>query len=257
MSVSYDEQTGKVYYQLNLNNQACCNLNNLVGKEIRISFSSKKLCLGCQCTIRGRTYSQGYCYSCFISLPQTDMCMLKPEQCHYQQGTCRDSKWGEKNCFVPHYLYLANTGSLKIGITRNLPTRWIDQGASQAAVIGIFPSRFEVGKAEKKLSQILKDKTSWQGMLKAQPKEINLLDSYKLIYNYLNAQERRFLKHPEKSYKFIYPIQSYPQKITSLKLDRCVFINQVLCGIKGQYLIFENQVINLRAHGGYEIEFSY
>jgi hypothetical protein len=65
------------------------------------------------------------------------MCILKPEQCHYEAGTCREPEWGLAQCFKPHYVYLANSSGIKVGITREsqIPIRWIDQGAVQALPI--------------------------------------------------------------------------------------------------------------------------
>jgi hypothetical protein len=62
---------------------------------------------------------------------------MSPEKCHFDAGTCREPEWGEANCMVDHFVYLANSSSVKVGITRGtqLPTRWLDQGASQALPI--------------------------------------------------------------------------------------------------------------------------
>jgi len=51
-----------------------------------------------------------------------------------------------------------------------------------------------------------------------------------------------------------YPIIAFPEKVSSLSFDKTPEISGVLNGIKGQYLIFEdNTVLNIRAHGGYKI----
>jgi hypothetical protein len=48
-----------------------------------------------------------------------------------------------------------------------------------------------------------------------------------------------------------YPIEVYPTKVTSLKLDKVNEIEKKLIGIKGQYLIFEDgNVLNIRSHAG-------
>ena len=108
-------------------------LNPLIGKELTLTFHGKIACKHCGKTTK-KSYSQGFCYPCMIKLAQCDMCIMKPETCHHHLGTCREPQWGEQHCMVDHYVYLSNTSALKVGITRHtqIPTRWIDQGATQA-----------------------------------------------------------------------------------------------------------------------------
>ena len=52
-----------------------------------------------------------------------------------------------------------------------------------------------------------------------------------------------------------YPILSYPEKIKSVSFDKQNIFKDKLIGIKGQYLLFDNnQVLNIRKHTGYRIE---
>ena len=51
-----------------------------------------------------------------------------------------------------------------------------------------------------------------------------------------------------------YPVHAYPEKIASLNLDKEQVVSGTLKGIKGQYLIFDSGVINLRRFSGYEVE---
>ena len=53
-----------------------------------------------------------------------------------------------------------------------------------------------------------------------------------------------------------YPVKEYPTKITSLGFDKNPKIEGTLLGIKGQYLIFDTGVINMRKHQGYKIQIS-
>ena len=46
-------------------------------------------------------------------------------------------------------------------------------------------------------------------------------------------------------------------KIKSLKLDTHLNISGELKGIKGQYLILDKGVFNVRAHEGYIVDFSF
>lgn len=166
MFTAYDEASGKVSYALNLNGAEACSLNEWVGHEIAISFEGKINCTQCGRSIR-KTYNDGFCYPCLTTLPQADICMVKPELCHFHLGTCRDAQWGEQHCFIPHTLYLARSSGIKIGITRGTHpiSRWMDQGAVEAMAIGHFPNRREVGLAEKAISGAMSDKTNWRKML--------------------------------------------------------------------------------------------
>ena len=48
---------------------------------------------------------------------------------------------------IDHIVYLANTSGLKVGITRGsqVPTRWMDQGATQALPIFRVDTRMHSG----------------------------------------------------------------------------------------------------------------
>ena len=124
-------------------------LNALIGKELTLTFSGTILCSNCGKKTK-KSYSQGHCFVCMRKLASCDMCIMKPETCHYDKGTCREPQWGEENCMIPHYVYLANTSGLKVGITRHtqIPTRWVDQGATQALPIFKVQTRLQSGLVE-------------------------------------------------------------------------------------------------------------
>lgn len=256
MFTKHDAQTGDVSYALNLNNEAVLDMTALVGQEIRLSYGGEKNCVSCGAVIRGKTFSGGYCYPCFSSLPETDLCIMSPDKCHFHKGTCRDSAWGKKHCFTEHVLYLARSSNIKVGITRatQVPTRWMDQGAVEAIVLGRFPDRKQVGDAEKAISAELSDKTSWQKMLKNDYTK-DPFDIYKMTARMmLSPEQQKYLTNEDTLYKFKYPVIEYPKKVKSVKFDKTPFFQKKLMGIKGQYLIFEDgDVINLRSHGGYNI----
>ena len=50
-----------------------------------------------------------------------------------------------------------------------------------------------------------------------------------------------------------YPVTAYPEKVTSINLDKQGVAEGVLNGIKGQYLLLDTGVINLRKYSGYHI----
>jgi hypothetical protein len=193
---------------------------------------------------------------------------MKPETCHYAAGTCREPKWGEEFCFQPHIVYLANSSGIKVGITRQtqIPTRWIDQGAVQALPIFKVQSRYISGLIEVVIANHVSDKTSWQQMLKNQVKPIDLaakrdelmivckpeLDE---IIQRFGQQAIEFLAH-EQTVDIHFPVDSYPLKIKSFNFDNTLEVSGVLHGMKGQYLLLDTGVINIRKFSGYEVEFS-
>ena len=54
-----------------------------------------------------------------------------------------------------------------------------------------------------------------------------------------------------------FPISEFPSKISSFNFDKDPQVSGVLQGIKGQYLIFDNGVINIRKFTSYEVTVSY
>ncbi|MDH5259208.1 MAG: DUF2797 domain-containing protein, partial [Gammaproteobacteria bacterium] len=160
--------TDSVEYSLPIGDERI-NMNQFIGKKLTLRYTGTINCVHCG-KKTSKSYSQGHCYPCMKTLASCDMCIMKPETCHYDQGTCREPEWGEENCMRPHYLYLANSSgdSVKVGITREtqIPTRWIDQGAVQALPIGKVQTRLQVGLLEVALKDYVKDKTDWRKMLK-------------------------------------------------------------------------------------------
>ncbi|EGW23540.1 DUF2797 domain-containing protein [Methylobacter tundripaludum] len=255
-----------VQYELPLGDQLVA-LNPLIGKSIKLTYTGKILCVHCSRSIK-KSFNQGYCYPCFISLAQCDMCIMKPETCHYEAGTCREPSWGEKFCFQPHVVYLANSSGIKVGITRQtqIPTRWIDQGAVQALPIFKVQSRYISGLIEIAIAKHVSDKTSWQQMLKSKAEPIDLVAkrdeliaicSVELaeVTQRFGQQATEFLAN-EAPVDIHFPVDSYPLKVKSFNLDKNAEVSGVLHGIKGQYLLLDTGVINIRKFAGYEIELS-
>ena len=114
------------------------NLNNLIGQKISLEHLGIIHCVACHRLIN-KSFQQGYCFPCTQKLAQCDLCIVKPERCHFHLGTCREPEWGETHCLQDHVIYLANSSGLKVGITRQKnilnKSRWIDQGATQALPI--------------------------------------------------------------------------------------------------------------------------
>lgn len=243
-----------VEYSLLMNNEKII-LNNFIGKKIKLTFSGQINCVACGRKIK-KSYQQGYCFPCTQKLAECDLCILKPELCHYAQGTCREPAWGESHCMQSHIVYLANTTGVKVGITREsqIPTRWMDQGAVAALPVMRVKTRKDSGDVEIIIASKVADKTQWQKMLQGDPAPLDL----KEIWGKLREELPEVLALGEElalqdHYTFEYPVTHYPTKVKSMSFDKTPEISDVLIGIKGQYLIFENGVLNIRGHQGYYI----
>lgn len=255
---------GNVQYQLPLDDQLLP-LNDLLGTSIQISYTG-----AIQCTHCGRrskkSFNQGYCYPCFSKLAQCDVCIVSPEKCHYDQGTCREPQWGEQHCMTGHIVYLANSSGIKVGITREsqLPTRWIDQGAVQALPIMRVSTRQQSGLVEDLLRQHVADKTNWRTMLKGNNPPVDLPSKRDELYERcrdgLTVLEQQFglqafqrLENIE-TLNIEYPVLEYPTKVASHNMDKNPLVEGTLMGIKGQYLILDTGVINIRKYTAYHVE---
>ena len=196
---------------------------------------------------------------------------MKPETCHYHLGTCREDSFAHEVCFQPHIVYLANSSALKVGITRlgQMPTRWLDQGATQALPIMKVGSRRLSGQLEIMFGTQVADKTDWRKLLKGEAEPLNLIQVRDelverfapKIQSIREAFSQRLEFNESVEYlademprQFIYPVEHYPEKVKSHNLDKTPIIRGILQGIKGQYLILDTGVINIRKYTGYEIK---
>ncbi len=247
--------TSPVTYALPIGN-AQIPLNLYLGKVLRLRFTYNIYCIACQQKIK-KSYQNGYCFPCTQKLAQCDFCILKPERCHYHLGTCREPAWGDAHCMIPHWVYLANASGLKVGITRKtqVPTRWIDQGATAAMGLFEVPTRLMSGLVEVILAKTFSDKTNWRKMLQGKAESIDLFTVGERIKPQILSQfdSVQLIENPQIC-QFDYPVIAYPQKVAALSFDKTPLIEGTLLGIKGQYLIFENGVLNIRKFTGYEIE---
>lgn len=260
----HSELAERVIYRLPLSDTAVT-LNAHLGKTVKLVYTGQIYCVHCG-RKTAKSFNQGYCYPCFMSLAQCDLCIVKPEQCHFAAGTCREPEWAQGHCFQPHIVYLANSSGVKVGITRHtqIPARWIDQGASQALPVLKVASRYISGLAEIALAKHVSDKTSWQKMLKQTAASADLYakrdELLTLCAEPLEALRQRFgsaaieLLAAAQVIQINYPVLNYPNKVTSFNLDKQAEITGVLQGIKGQYLLLDTGVINIRKFAGYEVE---
>ncbi|MEB6680562.1 DUF2797 domain-containing protein [Acinetobacter lwoffii] len=261
-------QRANVEYKLILD-RAEIDLPFNLGQEIEIEWTGNIYCVSCG-NKTSKSFSQGHCFKCFKTNASCDMCIMKPETCHYHLGTCREDEFAQNVCFQPHIVYLANSSALKVGITRTsqMPTRWLDQGATQALPIMKVGSRRLSGKLEFMFSTQVADKTDWRKLLKGEAEPLNLIEvreqlleefapkiqSIREEFNQnLEFNENIEVLEDEFAREFIYPVEQYPEKIKSHNLDKTPLIRGKLQGIKGQYLILDTGVINMRKYTGYEL----
>ncbi|WP_455207275.1 DUF2797 domain-containing protein [Kaarinaea lacus] len=259
------ENTSPVTYSLPVGDNLVA-LNEFLEKKISLKFTGTINCIACG-RKTNKSFNQGYCFPCMRSLAECDSCIVKPELCHFAEGTCRDEEWAKSHCMQDHFVYLANSSGIKVGITRHtqIPTRWIDQGATQALPMYKVASRYISGLLEVIIKNHVADKTDWRKMLKGNPEPMDLAAKRDELFVECDTEINRLNEtlprnsiqklSAETTTSIEYPVMEFPAKVTSLNFDKNSKVKGRLLGIKGQYLILDNGVINIRKFGGYEIEF--
>lgn len=248
------ELNDEVHYYLKVENDFL-NLNQLLNKEIEISFEGYEcLC----CGLNKKIYRQGFCYDCFYSSAQVGDWIMKPElSTAHLDIEDRDLAYEKSVQLQPHVVYLALSSEVKVGVTRKsqIPTRWIDQGASKAIEIVEVPNRYLAGITEVALKNHVSDKTSWQKMLKNEVLDANLIEEREKLKQFIpDEAQPYFLANNGKVVEINYPVLKYPTKISSLNLEKTPVFSGKLVGVKGQYLIFEDfTVFNVRNSEGYKV----
>jgi Protein of unknown function (DUF2797) len=242
------------YYLTTTNN--FLHVNQLIGKTINIEHTGYE-CLNCGKA--KKIYRQGNCYDCFISNAAVGDWIIKPElSTAHLDIEDRNLEYEKKIQLQPHIVYLAFTGDIKVGVTRSsqIPTRWIDQGATHAITVMEVPNRYLAGKCEVILKNYYKDKTDFRKMISSLSSNVNLQEERKKIEHYIDNDLLEFFKNHNPIELFInFPFDKDINKIITLKLEYNILSNKKLIGIKGQYLIFEDKnVINIRNHEGFKIK---
>ncbi len=239
-------------------------LNQFLGKAVRLQYEGRISCVNCG-RVTSKSFNQGYCYPCFQKLAECDGCVIAPEKCHYDAGTCRDPLWGEEFCMQDHVVYFANSSGIKVGITRasQIPTRWVDQGAVQALPILRVRTRQQSGFAEVMFRRHIADRTNWREMLRGESEALDLAAERDRLLEECRSElddlRQQFGLHAINVLNGMsvteiqYPVREYPGTINSFNLDKNPVAEGILLGIKGQYLIFDSGVINVRKYTGYEI----
>jgi len=227
------------------------NMNQLLERTIHIKLIGHE-CLNCH--LDRPIYRQGFCKSCFFEIPQAADWIMRPElsTAHLDKED-RDLAYEKRMQLQPHIVYLANSSTIKVGVTRKnqVPTRWIDQGAHEAMEIVEVPNRYLAGITEVALKEHVSDKTNWRKMLTNSVEDVDLNAEKKRLFEFIPEEIKPYLKHNIQETHLKFPVVQYPEKVKSLNLEKTPEYKGVLKGIKGQYIIFEDQtVFNIRANEG-------
>ncbi|EAR02177.1 DUF2797 domain-containing protein [Maribacter sp. HTCC2170] len=240
------------YYMLFENN--FLNVNQVLGKQLQMDFI-KFQCLNCG--ENRPIFRQGFCKTCFYETPSAGDWIMRPELSTAHLGKKdRDLEYEKKVQLQPHIVYLANSSNIKVGVTRKtqVPTRWIDQGAHEAIEIVEVPNRYLAGITEVALKDHVGDKTNWRKMLTNNVKDEDLVEWRNKLKKYIPAEAQEYFIDSNKETQIDFPVLRYPEKVKSLNIYKAQEYKGVLKGIKGQYLIFEdNTVFNVRGNEGFYI----
>lgn len=231
-------------------------INKYIDKTVKLHYTGEINCILCGAKTY-KSFAQGHCYKCFSTAPENDECVLKPELCRAHEGIARDMEFAQQHCLQPHYVYLAASSEIKVGITRQsqIPTRWIDQGAHAAIKIAQTPNRYTAGIIEVELKKHFTDKTNWRKMLANNCINSNLLfNAQKHANEVISPQYKLYFLNNQEIETLQYPALFFPTKVNSMDFDKTPRIEGKLIAIKGQYLIFEGgNVLNIRKFGGYNV----
>ena len=245
-----------IQYYLILENDFL-NMNQLLDKTISMTFV-KHQCLNCG--LDKPIYRQGFCRTCFFEIPQAADWIMRPELSKAHLGIeDRDLEYEKQVQLQPHVVYLANSSNVKVGVTRKsqVPTRWIDQGAHEAIEIVEVPNRYLAGVTEVALKEHVADKTNWRKMLKNDNEDENLVEWRERLKDYIPEEAKDYYIASNTETNMVFPVNKYPEKPKSLNLEKEGVYSGKLVGVKGQYLIFEDEtVFNVRSNEGLVVKFA-
>ncbi|MCB0401962.1 MAG: DUF2797 domain-containing protein [Flavobacteriales bacterium] len=245
----------EVQYELPIGEELV-NMNQFIGKEINLRYQNQILCIKCgRETVK--SFNQGFCYPCFKNAPEAADWFIHPEKSKAHLGIEeRDLAYEESVQLQPHVVYLSLTSDIKVGVTRatQIPTRWIDQGATQAIRLAQTPNRYLAGMIEVSLKDHMADKTNWRNMLMNIHPNVDLIERKAFTKTLVPEEYHQYIDKVDEVIDIHYPVTTYPVKVTTIGFDKVPEYTGVLKGIKGQYLLFANGIVlNIRKHGGYVV----
>ena len=243
-----------VSYSLRFADGSMVALNDRIGAGMQLRFLGTVACRYCGAASK-RSFGGGYCYHCFSTLARCDLCVVSPDRCHYDAGTCREPAWGDAFCMQPHVVYLANSSGLKVGLTRQgrEQGRWLDQGAIQGLVILAADSRRAAGLAEVQIGRLLAERTDWRRMLRADVPELDLGAARERLLDADLALPEGVRWLPARpADRFRYPLDGRRPPDELFRLERRA-VSGNLKGMKAQYLLIGSGALNVRRHAGFRV----
>ena len=217
-----------IQYELVVGDQGAC-LNDYIGQSISIDYLHEIHCVQCG-RKTNKSFQQGHCFPCMRKINECNNCIIHPERCLVEKGGCSPDNWWHSQCYGRHVVYLSNTSGLKIGITREsqVPTRWIDQGAMQAIPLFSTQNRYQAGIIEVAFKSFIADKTNWRTMLKQDSVFVDMIEEKEsLLARARSSVDGVLSKYADQITlledvavtELSYPVDLYPEKVSSLSLD--------------------------------------
>ena len=118
-------------------------------------------------------------------------------------------------------------------------------------------TRHLAGVLETRLACLISDRTDWRALLRGVAPAVDLPALGQALRRRLEELPDGVSWQPEQSVTTLdYPVLSYPQRLQRLRLDRHPVVAGRLLGVKGQYLLFEHGVFNVRWHRAFEVRVS-
>ena len=242
-------------------------LNELLGRTLAIRFDGRITCQYCGNVTR-KSYGEGYCYPCFKTLARCDLCVVSPDRCHYAARHVSRTAVGRELLYAAAPRVSRELGRARRWASRtpaNVPMRWLDQGATQAVVVMRTQSRFQAGCVEAALARHVSDRTEWRNLVgrDAQRARSRGADAS-------DCAARRPTRSPRWNERFprracvggktrrrcgsTIRSTSYAGPPIGLSLEPGIAVGGTLLGIKGQYLMFDSGVFNVRRHTSYHVD---
>ena len=226
-------------------------LNALLDSGIEIEIDGRAVCIGCATPLIKRP-SHGHCYECFSKKASMDLCYVAPTRCHFDQGTCREPEWGERVCMQPHAVYLANSGGLKVGLTRHhdgVP-RWLEQGATAGLVVARAGTRHQAGLLEERIGALVNDKSDWRRQLTGGSPPFDLVAEAERIRAAV-ALPDGCVWETNTAHEIRYPIVRYLRRVVRLRYPDEPVVRGRLTGIVGSFLLLDHGAFHIGEHRGY------
>ena len=231
-------------------------LDAMIDSGIEIAIDPRPVCVGCGTRLVKRP-SHGHCYECFTTKASMDLCYVAPARCHFAAGTCREPAWGEAVCQQVHSVYLANSGGLKVGLTRHADgvPRWIEQGATAGVVIAKATSRRHAGLLEERIGAFVNDKSDWRRQVTGRTPDIDL-EAERARIRAKVALPEGCIWETHAVHEILYPIVRPLRRVVRIKYPQDGLIRGRLTGIVGSFLLLDHGAFHVGEHRGYHIRFT-